>query len=38
MEGSPSALRKRKTFHVPDQKGALGKALLKHIQHIVNIT
>ncbi len=38
MEGSPSALRKRNVFHVPDQSGALGKALPKRFQYLVNST
>ncbi len=38
MEGIPLVLRKGKVFLMPDQKGALGKALPKLLQHIVNTT
>ncbi len=36
MEGIPLVLKKRNVFHMPDQRGALGNALPKHFQHLVN--
>ncbi len=37
MEGILLVLRKCNVFPVPDQSVALGKALPKHLQYLVNI-